>query len=172
MSDEVLIKHRFISTKPDSPDTTIASSSEWNDSAVLSAGVHGDFLVRDTTKPNGAGWVFGQRVTGASGTFAGASPSTNIAPITIVTNSPSSGLVFATVSQANGTSVSSVATLYQNGVPVASIVCANNAVVTLVAPVSLASPGSYTFFVSIATTGNVAITSSAVNIAAMIFGTV
>lgn len=53
------VTHAFISAKSDSADTTLVSSSEWNDGHVFSGGANGQVLIYDNTQPNNIRWTEG-----------------------------------------------------------------------------------------------------------------
>ena len=72
---EVLVKHRFVSAKPDSADGSMVSSSEWNDSEVFSGGEHGQILARDGGSSTGASYIARPVITDVGGSHTGASPS-------------------------------------------------------------------------------------------------
>jgi hypothetical protein len=53
----VPVKHRFVSAKPDSGDTSVVRpQADWNDGHVLSGGTNGQMLVRDDTQTDGWRW--------------------------------------------------------------------------------------------------------------------
>jgi len=52
-----VLKHRFISGKPDGPDATQVQPSHWNDGHAFTGGILGDSLIRDPTDPTyGVKW--------------------------------------------------------------------------------------------------------------------
>lgn len=85
---EGVIKHTFVSTKPDSPDASIVSSSEWNAAHFLSGGSQGQIAMRDGASTTGFSWGNAPQATQATGTYSGASPSNPLAPnvVTFTTN--------------------------------------------------------------------------------------
>lgn len=106
-----IITHAFVSTKSDSPDTTLVSASEWNDGHVFSGGINGQVLVYDNTQPNNMRWTDGPTFDASAQAIAVSTPTpvTNFAPLTIVTNTPKiANIVFmiqnySTVGNASGT---------------------------------------------------------------------
>lgn len=51
------INHRFISAKSDSIDATLVRPSNWNDSLIVTEGLNGDILVRDSSQTDGWQWI-------------------------------------------------------------------------------------------------------------------
>jgi len=68
---ELLINHAFVSAKPDSPDTSLVSSSEWNAPLVATGGQSGQIVTRDTTVAHGVSLIEGVAVTRTSDSFSG-----------------------------------------------------------------------------------------------------
>jgi hypothetical protein len=60
------INHAFVSAKADNPDPTIVDSTIWNAGLVVSGGVNGQLMVRDSTKPSGAEWTDTPELAGAT----------------------------------------------------------------------------------------------------------
>lgn len=52
-----VVKHKFTSAKPDSGDSTLVSSTEWNDEHAFAGGSDGQVLERDTGATDGAAWT-------------------------------------------------------------------------------------------------------------------
>lgn len=55
MSD--IVKHKFVSAKPDGPDATKLRPSNWNDEHAFAGGALGSLLYRDTGSSDGANWL-------------------------------------------------------------------------------------------------------------------
>ena len=51
------LKHKFVSTKPESADTTIVSKNEWNEEHAFTGGTNGQYLTRSTGASDGAAWL-------------------------------------------------------------------------------------------------------------------
>src|SRR5262245_22578980 len=83
MSDPVVIKPAWQSTKPDDPTRPeLRAPSAWNAARVLSGGNPGDLVTRDLTAPTGAIWA---PAPSASSAFE------RLAVTTTPVNLPSSG---------------------------------------------------------------------------------
>ena len=50
-----IVKHKFVSAKTDSSDTSLVRKTEWNDEHAFAGGNKGALLVRDTAETDGAG---------------------------------------------------------------------------------------------------------------------
>jgi hypothetical protein len=71
---DVIILPPFISTKPDSPDSSIVSSSEWNAARLISGGLQGQLMARSSGSLTGASYVDGAKINLSSASYSGASP--------------------------------------------------------------------------------------------------
>lgn len=84
------IRHNFVSAKADSADSTLVSSSEWNDGHIIDGGINGQVLIYDNTQPNNMRWADGARgytaiIAIPNGTT---SPQPNFLTIAFTSNSP------------------------------------------------------------------------------------
>jgi hypothetical protein len=68
---DVLITSPFVLNKPESPDNTIVSNSEWNAAKLIAGGSPGQVLIRDSQSPTGASWVDGMLVQRTGEAFNG-----------------------------------------------------------------------------------------------------
>ncbi len=96
------IKNKFQSAKADSADATKVSSSEWNDSLVVSEGVNDDLMKRDTGATDGwslVSWltyIAAKLFLGAAGAVGAPAHSFSGDPDTGMYNSGANTLDFAT----------------------------------------------------------------------------
>lgn len=83
-----IVTHAFVTTKPDSPDPSLVSASEWNEGHVLQGGSNGQVLVFDNTQVKNARFIDGGAIASASATGpTGGTTVTGIAPITFTATS-------------------------------------------------------------------------------------
>lgn len=143
----VNIKHSFVSTKPDSPDPTVVSSSEWNAPLVVSAGATGQVLVRNGAEALGASYIDGATVQRVSDSFIGSASTTPAMSLTTVTFT-SNGVVLLVpnmlVVLATGTG--GTLSIQRNGVNIVTgpINC-SNVWFTPFTGFSIEVPGTYTY---------------------------
>lgn len=116
MAAPTLINHAFVSAKPDSPDGTIVSASEWNNVLLLTGGSQGQLVARDSGSVTGASWIDGANIQVNSGTYNGSSPSPDLAQIFVTNNSASYTLLFATVAAVTSGGANVNAFIKRNGV--------------------------------------------------------
>jgi hypothetical protein len=81
---DVLITSPFVLTKPESPDNTIVSNSEWNAAKLVGGGSPGQILARDSGSATGASWIDGLAVQRTSDVFNGSATTTPTLASTIV----------------------------------------------------------------------------------------
>lgn len=91
---DVLITSPFTLTKPESPDGTIVSTSEWNAAKLITGGAPGQVLVRDASSSTGASWIDGAAVQRVSDAFTGSATTTPGMALAIV-NCTSNAYVLA-----------------------------------------------------------------------------
>jgi hypothetical protein len=117
----VLVNHAFVSAKPDSPDGTIVSASEWNASALMTAGNQGQLVARDGGSVTGATYVDGSGVQINSGTYSGSSPSTDLAQLLVTNNTPANILLIATIAAVTSGGANVQGFIKRNGVAGAGV---------------------------------------------------
>ena len=61
-----IVKHKFVSTKTDSSDTSLVRKTEWNDEHLFAGGSANNLLMRDTGASDGAAWTASPSLTGAT----------------------------------------------------------------------------------------------------------
>ncbi len=150
------ITHVFVSSKSDSPDTTLVSASEWNDGHVFGGGINGQVLIYDNTQPNNMRWTDNVQLVLDVQSIANptVSPYVQALELNIVTNSPVS--IFVIVSYVSITTVGAVtysATLYINGGVSAADTISSGANITTVRPGS-GPAGTQNIHVDLISTGN------------------
>lgn len=118
---EIHIKHAFVSTKPDNPDGSIVSSSEWNAPLLVTGGTHGQVLVRDGASSTGVSVVTGPSAGLGTSSYSGVSPTPPLASTSITI--PTGAFIFLAVNIAAVTSglASVTAVLRESGVDIATI---------------------------------------------------
>jgi hypothetical protein len=166
------ITHVFISAKSDSPDTTLVSSSEWNDGHVFGGGINGQHLIYDNTQPNNVRWTNGIVSGENTANITGTSPVTAAAPVIITVNGPAFVIFtlridsYAATGNATGTFQPTVA-----GVPVDTVVVVSPQTVIIAVPrTTVIAAGAHTFAVNIATAGNVNITAGSIRFGVIAIG--
>ena len=90
MGENNFIKHAFVSSKSDGPDSTLVRPSNWNDGLVFAGGINGQVLVYDNTQDNNMRWVDGSNnyAQGATISNPTTSPYVNVIDINFTSNSP------------------------------------------------------------------------------------
>ncbi len=151
--------HTFESLKSDSPDTTLVSSSEWNDSHSFSGGINGQTLVYDNTEPYNMRWTDGiQSFLAGTYTISSSTPTplNDILLITFTTTSPVKGLSSFFIG--NLTTVGAVSTnvrLNVDNVPGYSPDVASATVgISFTADLDIPTPGVHTVSIDLVVTGN------------------
>lgn len=163
MSEQVDVKHAFVSTKPDSSDASLVSSSEWNAPLLISGGISGAPLLRDTTKATGARWgqPIGVISAGISG-YTGPSPSPPLGTVSISILDHTVALVMPTIACTVSTGVDSVytVTFRRNGVNIgAFFFAANGAHETILSADGLSfAPATYVYDLVVSTSGGATFT--------------
>jgi hypothetical protein len=147
MADAVHIKHAFVSTKPDSPDTSLVSSSEWNASLVVTGGTQGQLVARDAESSTGVSYIDRPFITAAGDSHSGSSPSGGLSDRAVTVN----GIAYivlmpsATVTTSGG--ATSTVQLRENGVNIsgASFVVSGAGITGSFQWVLSKSTGTYTY---------------------------
>jgi hypothetical protein len=171
MADTVHVKHAFVSTKPDSPDSSLVSSSEWNASELFSGGVQGDTIARDSGSATGASWVSGVRAQSDSDTHTGASPSPALLDIVVTLTGAANILAIPViVAVTSGGSVCTLS-LRENGTPLSGWTAPGNGVANNNPILLVRSAGSYAYTVVATASGAETFTSLNVYFYCQIMGT-
>lgn len=142
---DVLVKHAFVSTKPDSSDSSMVSSSEWNAAEVFSGGTHGQLVARDGGAATGASYIARPNVTGVGGSHSGASPTAVLCTTVVVATTAVFTCITATVSTITSGGAGVTVTVYEDGVAQMTL-RASGAGFSSSGTINLArSPGSKTY---------------------------
>ena len=155
---DISIKHAFVSTKPDSLDSTIVSSSEWNANEIISGGATGQLMTRNGGSPTGGSYIDGAMVQRVSDSFAGSiatTPAMSVVTVTFTSNGVVLLIPNILVVVSPGTA--GVLSLQRNGSNIAT--GAINCIGTWFTPFTafaLEVPGTYTY--------NILISGSAANV--------
>jgi len=151
---EGFITHAFISAKADSPDTSLVSSSEWNDNHVIGGGVNSQILTRDTSTVHGASWINAPLIQTASGTYSGGNLSAALAPITVVTNSNAILLIIVSGSATLATGTTATLSLYRDGTQTRIYTFTSDGQVRpVIAELFSEAAGSHTWSIILSTSG-------------------
>jgi hypothetical protein len=163
---DVLITSPFLLTKPESPDNTIVSTSEWNAAKLITGGAPGQVLARDGASATGATWIDGTAVQRTSENFSGSIVNTApMAPAIISCTSNAFIFVQPYVLLVLAVGSSAVMAIRRNGTSVATgQVKADGFFYQAFSYVASEVPGTYTYDVILSgtsgaiTTANVVIT--------------
>lgn len=166
----VEVSHTFVSPKPDSTDTTIVSSSEWNALEKFGGGVNGQTPARNSADPQGASWVHGPAVSNNQNNHSGVAPSPPLAVTTITFNSNAVVMLFVVANCVTSNSSAGIVELYRDGV-LRNSAPLNIAGQTITARVDSINevPGTHTYHLVI-TSGGATITSSFAQLVTLVIG--
>jgi hypothetical protein len=147
-----LVNHAFVSAKPDSPDGTIVSSSEWNNVLLLTGGSQGQALLRDAGSVTGASWIDGPNIQVNSGTYNGSSPSPDLAQILVTNNTAAYTMAFATIAAVTSGGANVNAFIKRNGVATTNWIANGlGQHSTMLIAIGEFNPGTVTWTVAVAT---------------------
>ena len=144
---ELQIKHAFVSTKPDSLNSTMVSSSEWNAPEVATGGSHGQAIVRDISQPSGLSTVQGVEATTATESYSGAPPTTPLADTVRTFTTAATILIIVNIAAVVSDSSNTTAFVKRNGVVVAQYGFPGTGFMSSYSLVLNESPGSITLTV-------------------------
>lgn len=113
---QVNINHAFVSSKPDSPDGSLISSSEWNSPLIVTGGSHSQMLVRDATSPTGVSVVAGPLIASANDTYAGAAPTPAMGTLSLIMSTASKVILFTNMAANVSDSSNAIGYIYRDGV--------------------------------------------------------
>ena len=172
MADQVDVKHAFVSSKVDSSDASLVSSSEWNASLLFSGGTNGSVALRDPTKPSGARW--GQPifvVSSAISNYVGPSPSPPLGGVSVSVQDHAVALVMPTIACTVSSGIDAVYTVAfrRNGIVIGTFFfAANSAHETILYADGLAVAGTYVYDIVISVGGAATFTSFGGNLSAIV----
>lgn len=144
---ELRINHAFVSTKPDSPDPSIISSSEWNAAEVATGGLHGQIIARDGTVASGLSTVHGAALTTASESYSGASPSAPLADTVINFTSAAQLLLLVTITATVSDSSNVTVDVRRDGLSIGTFICNGSGRADMVSLVRTEAAGAHTYTV-------------------------
>lgn len=142
---DVLINHSFVSTKPDSPDNSLVSSSEWNANELISGGSSGQVLVRDGSSPTGGTWVDGPAAAQGNESHTGASPSPPLGDISAVATTNIKAIVSVNTACITSGGAASTVLVQENGVDLISYKVGGAGLTGSLTFVVARTPGTYTY---------------------------
>jgi hypothetical protein len=119
-----IITHAFVTTKPDSPDPSLVSATEWNDGHTFSGGSNGQTLAADNTQPKGIRWIDGTVQFTGSANILGGSPQT-VTLATFTANTPAIIILAYATYQVCTPSASAGLNLMLDGSSIANFVVPN-----------------------------------------------
>jgi hypothetical protein len=147
---DVIITNPFVSTKPDSPDSSIVSSSEWNAAQFVSGGLQGQLFARNAGSLTGASYVDGAKINFANATYSGATPSPELCSITLTFNSTVFLMVIAALSAVTSGAANVVVAVKRDGATVDQFTIGGTGLATSYPFVIGESPGTHIYTISIA----------------------
>lgn len=142
---DVLVNHAFVSSKPDSADASIVSSSEWNAAALFANGLQGQLLARSSSSLTGAVYIDGAKISLSPGTHSGASPSPSICPLVLTFNTTTFLQITATAVAATSGGATVTIAIERNGSTVDSFVIVGTGTHGATSFVIGEAPGTYTY---------------------------
>lgn len=167
----ILVNHPFVSTKPDSADSTIVSSSEWNAPLKFDNGTNGQAAVRNSADPQGASWVHGPEVRNNQNNHSGVAPSPPLAVTTITFTSNAVAHLSVVASCLTADASAGIIQLYRDGVLRNSTnLPVNGQVVTARVDSINEVPGTHTYHL-VMTSSGANITTSFAQLVTLVIGT-
>jgi hypothetical protein len=168
---DVVITSPFLSAKPESPDGSVVSTSEWNAAKLISGGSAGQVLARSGASPTGATWIDGTIVQRTSEAFNGSIVNTPpMAPAIVSCTSNAFVLVIPHVIVVLAAGTAATMGIRRNGVSVSTgQIRADGAYYQPFSYVIGEVPGTYTYDVILSGTSG-AITSASVTLSVLRFG--
>lgn len=161
---DISIRHAFVSTKPDSLDSTIVSSSEWNANEIISGGATGQVMTRNGGSPTGGSYIDGAMVQRVSDSFAGSIATTPpMSVITVTFTSNGVVLLIPNVLVALSSGAAGILSIQRNGSNIAT--GAINCIGTWFTPFTafaVEAPGTYTYNILITGTSGAVTTAQTV----------
>lgn len=167
---EVRIGHSFVSTKPDSADSSLVSANEWNADELFKNGSPGQTIIRDAGQVTGAKWVQGVSSVQTSGNAGGVVTSLPIAanPITFTTNCILLLMLYAQAITSAGQAVT--LTMRRDAVTTLTPNWAGNGIGGIaIIDVRSEAPGTHTYDV-VASVASGTITTVSVSLTALVIG--
>ena len=166
---QININHPFVSTKPDSADAGVVSSSEWNAPAVVTGGATGQMIVRDSGSPTGVGSVAGPGGTGVNEQYTGASPSPAMADTILTFNTSVFCMIAVTINVVTSGGAAVTGILKEDGVEVVSLRASGAGLTASSTFIIFRAAGTHTYTV-VCTTDSGTFTALSVSIATLSIG--
>lgn len=117
-----VITHTFHTTKPDSPDSSLVSASEWEDGHTVLGGANGQTLTFDNTQPKNVRWKDGSTIRATAMTYSGATPSTMLGLLAFATVSHTIATIFVDFLSTISSGTTTTITIFVDGTAFANFV--------------------------------------------------
>ena len=142
------INHQHVSTKPDSADSSLVSSSEWNAPLVATSGAHNQIVVRDGGSATGLGLIDGPGAAIATESHSGAGPTPELADTVVTLTTSGFVLLFVTVRALVSDSSTVTVFVKRNGAVIDQYTVPGTGFSNCQAVLRLELAGSYTYTVA------------------------